>query len=109
VCTPEGQALDTAQLLVFQPPQAQAGKAGRGKASVSGTDRDMTPLVVGMMHDTSAIQFRVVGARALGQLAAALQSHAGGLVCMSCLPASVQCDSLRLMQALYAPNLMLLP
>ena len=74
VCTPEGQALNTAQMLVFQPSQAQAG---RSKAALSGTDRDMTPPVVGMMHDTTAIQLRVMGAHALGQLTAALQSHAG--------------------------------
>lgn len=86
VCTPEGKALNTAQMLVLQPPQAQAGsKAGKSKASLSGTERDMTPPVVGMMHDTTAIQLRVVGAHALGQLAAALQSHAGVLPCPSCL------------------------
>lgn len=76
VCTPEGQALKTAQMLVFQPPQALS-KAGGRKQSLSSTDRDMSPLVVGAMHDATAIQLRVVGARALGQLAAALQSHAG--------------------------------
>ena len=82
VCTPEGQALNTAQMLVLHPPQAQAGsKAGKSKTSLSGTDRDMTPPVVGMMHDTTAIQLRVMGAHALGQLTAALQSHAGALFC----------------------------
>jgi hypothetical protein len=86
VCTPEGQAFNTAQLLVFQPPQAQAGgRGGRSKATLNGTDRDMTPLVVGTMHDTTAIHFRVVGAHALGQLAAVLQSHAGVPVRMLCL------------------------
>lgn len=81
VCTPEGQALNTAQMLVFQPPQSQPGpsKAGGRKANMSSADRDMVPLVVGAMHDATAIQMRVIGARALGQLAAALLSHAGDM------------------------------
>jgi hypothetical protein len=92
VCTPEGKALNTAQMLVLQPPQAQAGvKGSRAKAPLSGTDRDMTPPVVGMMHDTTAIQLRVEGAHALGQLAAALQSHAGALPCPSCLVQRAVC------------------
>lgn len=92
VCTPEGQALNTAHMLVLQPPQAQAGsKTGRSKTSLSGTERDMTPPVVGMMHDTTTIQLRVVGAHALGQLTAALQSHAGALPCPSCLVQRAVC------------------
>ena len=94
MCTPEGQVLNTAQMLVFQPPQAQAGSRANGsKSAVNGTDRDMTPLVVGMMHDTTAIQFRVVGARALGQLTAALQSHAGALYRMPCFHTYLRCAS----------------
>lgn len=83
-CTPEGQALDAALLLVVPPPRAQPRSNGGGAAarqkSSGGGDRDASPFVVGMTHDTSAIQLRAAGGKALGQLAAALQSHAGEIL-----------------------------
>lgn len=100
-CTPEGQPLDAALLLVVPPPRPQPRggdgcsmgrqKSSGGSKSTGSGDRDASPFVVGSTHDRSAIQLRAAGGKALGQLAAALQSHAGeachASMCRPCVKA----------------------
>lgn len=80
-CTPEGQALPAAALLVVAPPQSQRAKshqaAGRRNPKPSGSDRDLSPFIVGISHSCSTLQLRDTAGQALGQLLTALAPHAG--------------------------------
>lgn len=91
-CTPEGQPLSAGALLVMPQPQlqrarrqsavneaggavAKAAKAAKGDSG--GGDRDTSPFLVGVNGSGSVLQMRVTAGVALGQLAAALDDHAG--------------------------------
>ena len=80
-CTPEGQALPAAALLVVAPPQSQRAKsqpaAGSRNPKPSGSDRDLSPFIVGISHSWSTLQLRDTAGHALGHLSAALAPHAG--------------------------------
>lgn len=90
-CTPEGQPLPAAALLMMPQPQLQraqrqsaasevsgsAAKAQAAKGDGGGGDRDASPFLVGVNGSGSVLQMRVTAGIALGQLAAALDDHAG--------------------------------